>query len=104
MTVMIVKLGNCFIVFLYSSTNGFQENHSFSFANVLPHGVCSVVYHPQYSLLIVGSLTGQGQRNSTGKLTERDKASTIKATLMSSPQIKTCSQSYENHQAHLTGS
>ena len=51
----------------YSSTNGFQENHTFSFANVLPHGVCSAVYHPQHSLLIIGSLIGQGQRNSTGE-------------------------------------
>ena len=52
----------------FSLTNGFQENHSFSFASILPHGVCCVVYHPQHSLLIVGSLTGQGQRMSVGKL------------------------------------
>lgn len=54
--------------FVYSPTNGFQDNHSFSFTNVLPCGVCSVVYHPQHSLLILGSLIGHGQRNSTGEL------------------------------------
>ena len=53
--------------FSFSSTNGFQENHTFSFANVLPHGVCSAVYHPQHSLLIIGSLIGQCQKNSTGE-------------------------------------
>lgn len=52
----------------FSSTNGFQENYDFSFANILPHGVCSAVYHPQHSLLILGSLTGQGQRTSAGLL------------------------------------
>lgn len=52
----------------FSSTNGFQENYDFSFANILPHGVCSAVYHPQHSLLLLGSLTGQGQRTSAGLL------------------------------------
>lgn len=57
-----------FFFTIFSSTNGFQENYDFSFANILPHGVCSAVYHPQHSLLILGSLTGQGQRTSAGLL------------------------------------
>lgn len=52
----------------FSSTNGFQKNYDFSFANILPHGVCNAVYHPQHSLLLLGSLTGQGQRTSAGLL------------------------------------
>ncbi|XP_022807104.1 neuroblastoma-amplified sequence-like isoform X1 [Stylophora pistillata] len=54
--------------YLVSATNGFQKNYSFSFANILPHGVCSVVYHPKHSLLIIGSLTSQGQRASADEL------------------------------------
>lgn len=57
-----------FFFTIFSSTNGFQENYDFSFANILPHGVCSAVYHPQHSLLILGSLTGQRQRTSAGLL------------------------------------
>ena len=40
---------------LCSPINGFQANHSFSFGGVLPHGVCTVLYHPQHNMLIVGT-------------------------------------------------
>lgn len=61
-----------FFFTIFSSTNGFQENYDFSFANILPHGVCSAVYHPQHSLLLLGSLTGQGQRTSAGLLMRKE--------------------------------
>lgn len=63
-----VILFKYFLSLFFSATNGFQKNYSFSFANILPHGVCSVVYHPKHSLLIIGSLTSQGQRASGGLL------------------------------------
>ena len=77
----------------FSSTNGFQENHTFSFADILPHGVCSAVYHPQHSLLIIGSLIGQGQRNSTGEY--KKKCKTVCKT--------GCSSGKSNRMFHSTG-
>ncbi|XP_026284757.1 NBAS subunit of NRZ tethering complex isoform X1 [Frankliniella occidentalis] len=39
--------------YLVSPTEGFQENHSFSFASVYRNGITSVAYHPAHSLLFV---------------------------------------------------
>ncbi|KAM7430043.1 hypothetical protein ABFA07_019200 [Porites harrisoni] len=51
--------------YLVSPTHGYQENHSFSFSSILPNRVCSVVYHPQHKLLILGSVVHQNNRTST---------------------------------------
>ena len=71
-TSLCTSISNNHISFISCSpTNGFQENHTFSFYNVLPHVVCSVVYHPQHKLLILGSVVGQGHKSTAGVFKEQ---------------------------------
>ncbi|XP_068083289.1 NBAS subunit of NRZ tethering complex [Anabrus simplex] len=46
---------NCYLV---SPTDGYQENHSFSFASHYRHGVAAVSYHPSHNLLFVAGASG----------------------------------------------
>ncbi|XP_048583516.1 NBAS subunit of NRZ tethering complex isoform X2 [Nematostella vectensis] len=46
-----------------SPTNGYQENHRFSFSHVLHHGVYCMLYHPQYNMLLLGA-TAERHANS----------------------------------------